>query len=59
MDHSIRGYLSRRPTEVLEQLLLSHLEHPEPEISETVIRSILDILREREEAEGPAASPEV
>lgn len=48
MDHSLRGYLSRRTTEELDQILNKCLENYELDLNKDVIRMILDILRKRE-----------
>ena len=48
MDHSVRGYLGRRTTKELMEVLRLYLNQEDDTQDQAVITIILDILRERE-----------
>ena len=47
MDHSIYGYLQRRTTEELHNILSGYLDMRRSEYEEEVVRMILEILEKR------------
>ena len=47
MDHSIRGYLGRQPTEVLQNILRHHLEDGVWQSYFYTVPMIIDALKER------------
>lgn len=57
-DHSVQGYLRRRTTEQLQDMLLYYLDLPVCEYHAQVIQMILTILNERENDLHIAISPE-
>lgn len=59
MDHSVRGYLSRRTTERLDEILLFYLRQEVCAFNQEIIATVLDILREREKNQEYEISPEL
>ena len=47
MDHSMCGYLQRRTTEELENILISYMGQTVSELNKEVVRMTIDILAER------------
>lgn len=58
-DHSVRGYLSRRSTEQLDELLEFYLKQEVCAYNGELVRIIMDVLWEREKSQQYPVSREI
>lgn len=55
MDHSLRGYLRRQSTSILE-MLLDRYEAADPQENDFLLQAIREVLAERKAAGDPSVS---